>query len=44
MHQTQRWISHEGTLYVVTFSAVETQAEAAAPELDDILSSWTWTD
>ncbi|OLT17297.1 hypothetical protein BJF86_07465 [Serinicoccus sp. CNJ-927] len=44
VHQTQRWVSHEGTLYVVTFSAVESQAEDAAPVLDDMLASWTWTD
>ncbi|ANS80410.1 hypothetical protein SGUI_3014 [Serinicoccus hydrothermalis] len=44
VHQTQRWVSHEGTLYVVTFSAVDSQAEDAAPVLDDLLASWTWTD
>lgn len=44
VHQTQRWVSHDQTLYVVTFSAVETQAEEAAPVLDDILASWTWND
>lgn len=44
IHQTQRWISHDGTLYVVTFSAVASQAKDAAPVLDDILASWTWKD
>ncbi|GAA1171001.1 hypothetical protein GCM10009584_09960 [Ornithinimicrobium humiphilum] len=44
VHQTQRWVSHDGTLYVVTFSAVESQAEESAPVLDDILASWTWND
>ncbi|GGK65563.1 hypothetical protein [Ornithinimicrobium pekingense] len=44
VHQTQRWISHDGTLYVVTFSAVESQAEDAAPVLEEILASWTWND
>lgn len=44
IHQTQRWISHDGTLYVVTFSAIESQAEDAAGALDDILASWTWQD
>ncbi len=44
VHQTQRWISHDGTLYVVTFSAVESQAEDVAAVLDDILASWTWQD
>lgn len=44
VHQTQRWVSHDQTLYVVTFSAVESQAEDAAPVLDDILASWTWND
>lgn len=44
MHQTQRWISHDGTLYIVTLSALEEQAEESAELLDDILASWTWTD
>lgn len=44
IHQTQRWISHDGTLYVVTFSAIESQADEAAGVLDDILASWTWQD
>lgn len=44
VHQTQRWVSHEGTLYVVTLSAVESQAEDAAPVLDDLLASWSWND
>lgn len=44
LNQTQRWISRDGTLHVVTFSAVAAQAEEAAPVLDEILASWTWTD
>jgi hypothetical protein len=44
LHQTQRWISHDGTLYVVTLSAPEEQAEETAPQLDEVLASWTWTD
>lgn len=44
VHQTQRWITHDRTLYVVTFSAVESQVEDSAPVLDDILASWTWGD
>ncbi len=44
VHQTQRWISHDQTLYVVTFSAVESQAEETASILDDIMASWTWND
>lgn len=44
IHQTQRWISHDGTLYVVTFSAIESQAQDANEALDDILASWTWQD
>lgn len=44
VHQTQRWISHDGTLYVVTMSAVESQAEDASAALDDILASWSWSD
>lgn len=42
--QTQRWISHDGTLYVVTLSALESQSEEAAEVLDDFLASWTWQD
>lgn len=42
IHQTQRWISNQGTLYVVTFSAIESQAEDAAGVLDELLASWTW--
>lgn len=42
IHQTQRWISNQGTLYVVTFSAIESQAEDAADVLDELLASWTW--
>lgn len=44
VHQTQRWISHEGTLYSVTLSAVEAQAEATEGLLDTMLASWTWLD
>jgi hypothetical protein len=44
VHQTQRWISHDGTLYVVTFSVVEGEAEEAAALLDDMLASWQWQD
>lgn len=44
IHQTQRWISHDGTLHVVTFSAIESQADEAAGALDEILASWTWQD
>lgn len=42
VHQVQRWINHDDTLYVVTFSAVESQAAATAPVLEDILASWSW--
>lgn len=44
VHQTQRWVSHDGTLYVVTFSAVESQAQDVEEVLDDIFASWTWHD
>ncbi|MFK5690420.1 hypothetical protein ACI3EY_12220 [Ornithinimicrobium sp. LYQ92] len=44
VQQTQRWISRDGTLHVVTFSAVQSQAEDVAPVLDELLASWTWTD
>lgn len=42
--QTQRWISHDGTLYVVTMSALKSQADEAGPILDEILDSWKWQD
>lgn len=42
--QTQRWISHDGTLYVVTMSALKSQADEAGPILDEILESWRWQD
>lgn len=42
--QTQRWISHDGTLYVVTVSALEEQADEAQLVLEEILESWTWQD
>ena len=44
VHQTQRWISHEGTLYSVTFSVVDSQVKATQGQLDDILATWRWTD
>ncbi|WP_192498577.1 hypothetical protein [Ornithinimicrobium pratense] len=44
IHQTQRWISHDGTLYVVTFSVIESQAEEADEALEGILTSWSWQD
>ncbi|MFK5634664.1 MULTISPECIES: hypothetical protein [unclassified Ornithinimicrobium] len=44
VHQTQRWISHDGTLYVVTFSVVESESDEAASVLDDMLASWEWQD
>ncbi|GAA5158575.1 hypothetical protein [Ornithinimicrobium tianjinense] len=44
LHQTQRWISHDKTLYVVTLSTVGSEARTSAPLLDDVLDSWTWTD
>lgn len=42
--QTQRWVSHDGTLYVVTMSALKSQADEAAPILDELLESWRWQD
>lgn len=43
LHQTQRWISNDGTLYVVTLTAVPDQTEDAGAALDGILESWNWT-
>lgn len=43
VHQVQRWINHDDTLYVVTFSAVESQSAATAPVLEEILTSWSWS-
>lgn len=44
IHQTQRWVSHDGTLYSVTLSVVESQAGATTGLLEDMLSTWTWLD
>lgn len=44
VHQTQRWMNHDKKLYVITFSAVDSQAEDALPILEEILASWTWSD
>ena len=44
IHQTQRWISHDGTLYSVTLSVVDTQVGAAEGLLDEMLSTWSWQD
>lgn len=44
VHQTQHWVSHDGTLYSVTLSAVEPQAEDAAQVLADVMASWAWQD
>ncbi|MFX0538293.1 hypothetical protein ACQBAT_11390 [Ornithinimicrobium sp. Y1847] len=43
LHHVQRWISNQGTLYVVTLSTLESEADEVAPLLDDLLASWTWT-
>lgn len=42
--QTQWWVEHGERLYVATFSAAKTQEEAAAPIMEEILSTWTWQD
>ena len=42
VRETQRWVSHDESLYVVTFSAVESQAGDAAALLDEIMASWSW--
>lgn len=42
--QTQRWVSHDGTLYVATLSSLESEAKKTAPLLDAVLTSWTWKD
>lgn len=44
VHQTQHFVSHDGTLYSVTLSAVEPQAEAAADVLAEVMASWAWQD
>lgn len=42
--QTQWWVEHGERLYVATFSTAKTQEEAAAPIMEEILSTWTWQD
>lgn len=44
IHQTQRWISHDGTLYSVTLSVVDSQVEDTADLLDEMLATWRWLD
>lgn len=44
IHQTQRWISHDGTLYSVTLSVVDSQVGDTADLLDEMLSTWRWLD
>lgn len=44
IHQTQRWVSHDGTLYSVTLSVVDSQVEATEGILDEMLSTWSWND
>src|SRR5690606_24000166 len=44
IHQTQRWISHDGTLYSVTLSVVDSQVEETADLLDEMLATWRWLD
>ncbi len=42
--QTQRWVEHGDRLYVITFSTASSQQQAAAPLLEQILTSWEWQD
>lgn len=44
VHQTQRWVSHQGTLHLVNLSVVESQAEEGQEMLDAVLDSWRWND
>lgn len=44
IHQTQRWISHDGTLYSVTLSVVDSQVDDTGDVLDEMLATWRWLD
>lgn len=42
--QTQRWVVHGETLYVLTLSTAESQREEGDAILADILDTWEWQD
>lgn len=44
IHQTQRWVSHDGTLFSVTLSVVDSQVEDTEGMLEEMLSTWSWLD
>lgn len=40
--QAQRWVEHDGALYVLTMSSARTQQRSAVDTLEEILTSWSW--
>lgn len=40
--QAQRWVEHDGSLYVLTMSSARTQQRSAVDTLEEILASWSW--
>ncbi|MGI8947845.1 MAG: hypothetical protein ACR2FV_07715 [Ornithinimicrobium sp.] len=40
--QAQRWVEHDGALYVLTMSSARTQQRSAVDTLEEILQSWSW--
>lgn len=40
--QAQRWVEHEGVLYILTLSSARTQQDVAGEALEEIVGSWSW--
>ncbi|MBW8173820.1 hypothetical protein K0651_12255 [Ornithinimicrobium sp. Arc0846-15] len=40
--QVQRWVEHDGSLFVIVLSSTPEGADAAESDFADILDSWNW--
>lgn len=40
--QAQRWVEHDGKLYILTMSSARTQQRAAVDTLEEIVRTWSW--
>ncbi len=40
--QAQRWVEHEGVLYILTLSSARDQRRVASDTLEEIVRSWSW--
>lgn len=40
--QSQRWVEHDGMLYILTMSSARTQQRAAVDTLEEVVRSWSW--